>query len=779
VLRRVARPDVELAGFDAAASIERVLGDRLTSDDDAPRRALEIGLRRPLSILTGGPGTGKTTLVARLVRLLALPYAVPLVPPELFDVYCGLACEGALLLVAVASFQVRGDRVLDRAERRFCSLVTASLALWLAQKLVAFLPTLPSSPWLVLLEDALLVGFYACLAVAVLLRPDAGDAAPALAPRRALDLAGTLLFTVTLLAYFSWVPFLHNPRLFMSYVPSMALVLVLDLLLVARFAWARRHTPSPRWRAVYGLLLATALLWFATDFVETLMLAKVVVEVPSGTPLDFLWWLPLLGLIAAGRVREHPFEPLALDQGRAASGASFEADGAWGDALVGYAAAFPLLHFVLYTTGLLDPSTRAARETLALIALVALAGLAVAYQKILLAENRRLNAIRLRAVQAEHRAYHDALTGLPNRYLLFDRLEVALARARRAGGRLAVLFLDLDRFKVVNDTLGHSVGDRLLREVAERLSRHVRKGDTLARLGGDEFTLLLETAPHPEDAVKVARNLREVLREPFALDGRDLYVTTSTGIALHPEDGADVESLLKGSDVAMYRAKQQGGDGFQLYQPEMNARAEERLSLESSLRKALGLGQFALRIVQVAVFEDEHRIGVLKSCPQHPASIFHGRRREDLKPRDMRIQTFQTMRVLGRKLTSCARGHPYHHGNVELSAGHVQIGCSCVQDLVQGEKAEVHRHDFDDWPHAAQRSADTGAHKPRFRQRRVANSFRPKLIHQSLADGIASAIGADVLPHEKHTLVFEERFANPLTDGFTIGHPAHAGLRSE
>ena len=198
---------------------------------------------------------------------------------------------------------------------------------------------------------------------------------------------------------------------------------------------------------------------------------------------------------------------------------------------------------------------------------------------------------------------------MPNRYLLFDRLEVALAHARRLKTRLAVLFLDLDRFKVVNDTLGHSVGDRLLREVAERLGRHVRKGDTLARLGGDEFTVLLETVRHPEDAVIVARKLREVLREPFHLDGRELYVTTSTGIALHPEDGADVESLLKSSDIAMYRAKQQGGDGFHLYQAEMNARAEERLTLESSLRKALGLRQFTLQYQPIVETRTRRMVG--------------------------------------------------------------------------------------------------------------------------------------------------------------------------
>jgi len=166
-----------------------------------------------------------------------------------------------------------------------------------------------------------------------------------------------------------------------------------------------------------------------------------------------------------------------------------------------------------------------------------------------------------------------------------------------------VLFLDLDRFKVVNDSLGHSTGDRLLGEVAKRLGRHVRQGDTLARFGGDEFTILVEAIHHVEDTAKIAQNLREALGEPFVLDGRELYVTASIGISVFPDDGVDAETLVKNSDIAMYRAKDLGGDGCQLYRVEMNSRVEERFALESSLRRARSLDQFALQyqpIVEVA-----------------------------------------------------------------------------------------------------------------------------------------------------------------------------------
>jgi diguanylate cyclase (GGDEF)-like protein/PAS domain S-box-containing protein len=193
-----------------------------------------------------------------------------------------------------------------------------------------------------------------------------------------------------------------------------------------------------------------------------------------------------------------------------------------------------------------------------------------------------------------HQAHHDALTGLPNRVLLEDRLGVAISHAHRQGRPLAVLFLDLDQFKVINDSLGHSLGDRLLQAVAERLQAAVREGDTVARQGGDEFILLLPWIANAVDAAKVARKILEAIRQPFHLDGHDLYMTTSIGISVYPEDGETVAALIKNSDSALYRAKERGRDGVQLYTPAMNAQAAERLNLEGSLRRALPLGQFEL-----------------------------------------------------------------------------------------------------------------------------------------------------------------------------------------
>ena len=196
--------------------------------------------------------------------------------------------------------------------------------------------------------------------------------------------------------------------------------------------------------------------------------------------------------------------------------------------------------------------------------------------------------------QMEYQAYHDALTGLPNRLLFRDRITVALAHAKRSGRVSAVMFLDLDQFKLVNDTLGHTVGDRLLQVIGSRLVTCVRAEDTVARMGGDEFTILLADLNDRRGAAAVAQKVLEAIRHPVNVDQHELYVTTSIGIAIFPDDGEDAESVLKNADRAMYRAKEVGRDNFQYATPARFEQADGRLALERKLRHALERGEFVV-----------------------------------------------------------------------------------------------------------------------------------------------------------------------------------------
>ncbi|HKN92569.1 MAG TPA: bifunctional diguanylate cyclase/phosphodiesterase, partial [Acidimicrobiia bacterium] len=197
--------------------------------------------------------------------------------------------------------------------------------------------------------------------------------------------------------------------------------------------------------------------------------------------------------------------------------------------------------------------------------------------------------------QLKHEAFHDALTGLPNQLLFEETVSLALAERRQPGRKLAVFVLDLDRFKRVNDSLGHPAGNELLREVARRLTGVVRTGDTVARMSGDEFTMLVTGLRSTGEAAFVAEKVMAVFRLPFLVAGQELFVTPSLGIAVAPEDGTRPSVLLKNADTAMYRAKERGRSCFETYSVEMNSAAEARLALEGDLHQALNSGQ--LRVV--------------------------------------------------------------------------------------------------------------------------------------------------------------------------------------
>ena len=207
-------------------------------------------------------------------------------------------------------------------------------------------------------------------------------------------------------------------------------------------------------------------------------------------------------------------------------------------------------------------------------------------------------------------AYRDTLTNLPNRLLFADRLEHALIRAHRHRESVALMLIDIDDFKLVNDSFGHEAGDKLIKAIGDLLTKSLRRADTVARLGGDEFAVIVEDVDGPEDAISIADNLTTILAHNVKLDNQETYTGASIGIALYPEDGEDARTLLKNSDTALFRAKERGRHGFQFYRPEMSVTAMERLELENSLRKALEREEFVVHYQPTIDLHKNEVVGV-------------------------------------------------------------------------------------------------------------------------------------------------------------------------
>ncbi len=208
--------------------------------------------------------------------------------------------------------------------------------------------------------------------------------------------------------------------------------------------------------------------------------------------------------------------------------------------------------------------------------------------------HKLVEQLQLAKIELDHLAYHDVLTGLPNRILMYDRLAQAITLARRSDRPLAVLFLDLDRFKHINDSLGHAVGDQLLQSVGQRLLGCVRQSDSISRMGGDEFVALLPDIDHPEDAALSAQKMIAAIALPHRIDQHDLHIGASIGISIYPEDGLDAETLIKHADTAMFYAKDNGRNTYAFFEQEMTAHAIARQSIETSLRLALERQEFVL-----------------------------------------------------------------------------------------------------------------------------------------------------------------------------------------
>ena len=483
--------------------------------------------------------------LAGLVLLLtAVPYFLPGLGPDTRAAWGSLYSAFPLLAICLLAFQFRLRRIADPDERRFWNLWTIALSAWLLNALLA-LWFARQDEWTMESDVALNACyflFYSLAAIALETRPQ-----PALNRQAKLaqvvERVGTLVFFFGLLFYFVILPAFLDPVSYES--SSLLLFVALDFYLIVRLAGLRKNASSGVWRRVYGWLMVTAALWMITDAIETLMWAEILPWVEDGTPIDLLWFPSYLALVIAARVREIPAEELPVRS------AGFQLG-----PLVWFSVSFPVLHFSLNRLGFASRQLAPLRENLTLILLVLIAVMIMIYAKLMHSENQRLEDERLQSQErVEHLAFHDDLTGLPNRRLLADRMAQALSRSRRYNWHLAILLIDVDNFKVVNDTLGHDAGDSILCQLAERLRLSIRENDTVARLGGDEFVVVLEGLQGEGSANRTTDFLTATLAAPYEVDGEKVRVTSTVGCAVFPGHGDTLEVLLKEADAAMYRKK--------------------------------------------------------------------------------------------------------------------------------------------------------------------------------------------------------------------------------
>ncbi|HEX9637045.1 MAG TPA: GGDEF domain-containing protein [Acidobacteriota bacterium] len=515
-----------------------------------------------------------------LMLLVATPYLVPILSPGALEAYGNEYSGFPLIGFGIFAMLYRLRWIQDPRERRFWNLWVLSLTAWLIQQAIQALTQADSSDVPInLIEDLLLVCFYLFAVLAIEARPHHPRHPTENRQLASLRETAVVVFSFGLLIYFAVIPAHISQSFYQMLFPSFVIFIVLDAYLALRLGLILRQTMPLRWRLIYGWLLTTMILWLILDSLEMLLHARVLPWIAAGTRYDLLWLLPHLTLLLATRVREYMlFEPGYQSLGQSARLTDRFEPKLWGGPLVLYAVLFPLLHFSLYALIPFDPAMRRAHDICILALLVVLGALIWAYQANLESQNRKLEAERLRNVALiEHQAFHDPLTGLPNRRLLTDRLRQAQSVARRSRRKVALLFLDLDHFKQVNDSLGHAVGDALLQAVGRRVELQIRAGDTLARLGGDEFLVMVHGFGDAASAILVAEKILEAIREPFVLDGNELRITTSLGISLYPDDGDDTETLLRNADSAMYEAKRRGRNNYTLF-----SATGERFAQESS-----------------------------------------------------------------------------------------------------------------------------------------------------------------------------------------------------
>ncbi|HYN42134.1 MAG TPA: EAL domain-containing protein [Thermoanaerobaculia bacterium] len=522
------------------------------------------------------------------------PSLLPGVPQSLVGAFNDRLSDPLMIAVVLAVVAAGASRVNSLRERRFWALLVAGLISFLIVQVIdVFVPLAKVSGALLQVRNLFYVGLYAFFAMALDASPHLpDDAGPARRALVRLETAGVLVLGLGLFAYFSVLPaLLGKAQPGSMSVLSLLLFVAFDVYLILRTGDALRATADPRWKATFGFLLGGQLFWLVSDGTEALWHAGFIPDLKAEGILDAAWLPPFLGIAFAARLRGwvSPLRDGALGGNRPVSREARLQGPLWF-----HAAALPVVHLLLDAAGVVDPVVEPYQRVCVLSVFAINAVLADVSRRRLETVNAKLEVAQGRAIELERRAHRDALTGLPNRYPLLEHIERTIAQARRTGSRTAVVLIDIERFRVVNDSIGHSIGDALLLAVAERLARAMRSSDMLGRLGGDEFVVVASDASEPGDARRIGRRLLDGLSEPFRVEGTEFLVNPSIGVSLFPTDGSDADTLLRNANLAMCHAQAAGGDRVDVFDPERHVESMSLLSLEASLRKASIATQFVL-----------------------------------------------------------------------------------------------------------------------------------------------------------------------------------------
>ena len=457
-----------------------------------------------------------------------------------------------LLGLAIAAvFHGVRRRTFER-ERVFWRLIGIALGAWLIGEATALAFYDVSNSFTLAAVDALYLCYYLAFTLALDLRPQSSTSQLQIRPLRVLGSAGRVLVLSGLFLYFVILPSTLGIDEFLTWVPSFSLYVALDLYLVSRAFQEMRHAATPQSRLIYGLLLAALSFALITDSLD---LAWIASYLPDTFPrvADFLWYAPMVLIVVAARSGSFS------DDG-STTGTDDDDEQVRGVPLLVYSLGFALLHLLLTLAPHSNGSLQTARITLVMVWLI-LFGVLNLIQNSIIQREVRLQSHQRREAEQYIRDLSrlDPLTGLLNRRALEEELARAVARANRSGMPLGLMFIDLDDFKVVNDTWGHPAGDDVLREAAARIKALTRDVDSVARYGGDVFVLIFEALEDPAGAEIVGRRILDGFKMGFQFESGRINLSASIGIAVHPANGRNPGTLFEAADRAMYKAKQRGG----------------------------------------------------------------------------------------------------------------------------------------------------------------------------------------------------------------------------